>query len=45
MQNSICFVKYLIKVVCSTMEEINLLLDSIMEYGTYRLNLSTSTIK
>ena len=36
---------YLVKVVCSTMEEINLLLDSIMEYGTYRLNLSTSTIK
>jgi len=36
---------YLIKVVCSNMEEINLLLDSLMEYGTYRLNLSTSIIK
>lgn len=36
---------YLIKVVCSSMEEINKLLDDIMEYGTYRLNLSTSTIK
>ena len=36
---------YLLKVICSNMEEINLLLDSIMEYGTYRLNLSTNTIK
>lgn len=36
---------YLLKVVCSNMEEINLLLDSLMEYGTYRLNLSTTTIK
>ena len=36
---------YLIKIVCSNMDEINLLLDDIMEYGTYRLNLSTSTIK
>lgn len=36
---------YLIKVVCSTMDEINSLLDDIMEYGTYRLNLSTSIIK
>jgi len=36
---------YLLKVVCCNMEEINLLLDSLMEYGTYRLNLSTSTIK
>ncbi|MDT8715239.1 Lrp/AsnC family transcriptional regulator [Clostridium sp. 19966] len=35
---------YLLKVVCSNMDEINLLLDNIMEYGTYRLNLSTSTI-
>ena len=36
---------YLLKVICSNMDEINLLLDNIMEYGTYRLNLSTSTIK
>ena len=36
---------YLLKVICSNMEEINSLLDSIMEYGTYRLNLSTNTIK
>ena len=36
---------YLLKVVCCTMEEINLLLDHLFEYGTYRLNLSTSTIK
>ena len=36
---------YLLKVVCSNMEEINSLLDSLMEYGTYRLNLSTTTIK
>lgn len=36
---------YLVKVVCSTMDEINVLLDDVMEYGTYRLNLSTSTIK
>jgi Lrp/AsnC family transcriptional regulator, leucine-responsive regulatory protein len=36
---------YLLKVVCSNMDEINLLLDNIMEYGTYRLNLSTTTIK
>ena len=36
---------YLLKVVCSNMEEINLLLDQLLEYGTYRLNLSTSTIK
>lgn len=36
---------YLLKVICSNMEEINLLLDNIMEYGTYRLNLSTNTIK
>jgi Lrp/AsnC family leucine-responsive transcriptional regulator len=36
---------YLLKVACSNMEEINLLLDSIMEFGTYRLNLSTNTIK
>ena len=36
---------YLLKVICSNMAEINLLLDDIMEYGTYRLNLSTSTIK
>ncbi|WP_160673142.1 Lrp/AsnC family transcriptional regulator [Clostridium sp. C8-1-8] len=35
---------YLLKVVCSNMDEINLLLDNIMEFGTYRLNLSTSTI-
>jgi Lrp/AsnC family leucine-responsive transcriptional regulator len=35
---------YLLKVICSNMDEINLLLDNIMEYGTYRLNLSTSTI-
>jgi len=36
---------YLLKVICYSMDEINLLLDDIMEYGTYRLNLSTSTIK
>jgi len=36
---------YLLKVVCCNMEEINSLLDHILEYGTYRLNLSTSTIK
>lgn len=36
---------YLLKIICSNMDEINLLLDGIMEYGTYRLNLSTSTIK
>jgi Lrp/AsnC family leucine-responsive transcriptional regulator len=36
---------YLIKVICSNREEINILLDSIMQYGTYRLNLSTDTIK
>ncbi|ABR34535.1 MULTISPECIES: Lrp/AsnC family transcriptional regulator [Clostridium] len=36
---------YLLKVICSNMDEINLLLDKIMEYGTYRLSLSTSTIK
>lgn len=36
---------YLLKVVCCTMDEINSLLDNISEYGTYRLNLSTSTIK
>ena len=36
---------YLLKVVCCNMDEINLLLDSLMEYGTYRLNLSTTTIK
>lgn len=36
---------YLLKVVFSNMDEINLLLDNIMEYGTYRLNLSTTTIK
>jgi len=31
--------------ICCNMDEINLLLDDILEYGTYRLNLSTSTIK
>jgi len=36
---------YLFKVICSSIDEINLLLDKIMEYGTYRLSLSTSTIK
>lgn len=36
---------YLFKVISSNMDEINLLLDKIMEYGTYRLSLSTSTIK
>ncbi|MVX62680.1 winged helix-turn-helix transcriptional regulator [Clostridium chromiireducens] len=36
---------YLLKIICSNMDEINLLLDDIMEFGTYRLNLSTSTIK
>lgn len=36
---------YLLKVICSDMDEINTLLDSIMEFGTYRLNLSTSKIK
>lgn len=36
---------YLLKIICSNMDEINTLLDSIMEYGTYRLNLSTSNIK
>nr|WP_241393984.1 hypothetical protein [Clostridium beijerinckii] len=35
----------MLKVICSNMDEINLLLDKIMEYGTYRLSLSTSTIK
>lgn len=36
---------YLMKVICSDMNEINLLLDKVMEFGTYRLNLSTSKIK
>lgn len=36
---------YLLKVICYDMDEINALLDNIMEYGTYRLNLSTSKIK
>ena len=36
---------YLLKVVCCNMDEINLLLDNLLEYGNYRLNLSTSTIK
>ncbi|OOM75363.1 HTH-type transcriptional regulator LrpC [Clostridium puniceum] len=36
---------YLLKIECSNMDEINLLLDNIMKYGTYRLNLSTTTIK
>lgn len=36
---------YLLKVVCSDISEINLLLDKLMEFGTYRLNLSTSKIK
>ena len=36
---------YLLKVVCYNIDEINLLLDNIMEYGTYRLNLSTNAIK
>jgi Lrp/AsnC family leucine-responsive transcriptional regulator len=36
---------YLLKIICSNMDQINLLLDDIMEFGTYRLNLSTSTIK
>jgi len=36
---------YLLKIICSNMDEINLLLDDIMQFGTYRLNLSTSTIK
>lgn len=36
---------YLLKVICSNMDQINLLLDNIMEYGTYRLNLSTNGIK
>lgn len=36
---------YLLKVICSNMNQINLLLDNIMEYGTYRLNLSTNGIK
>ena len=36
---------YLLKVVCATMDEINALLDALMEFGTYRLNLSTTAIK
>lgn len=36
---------YLLKVACSNMDEINALLDGIMEFGTYRLNLSTSNLK
>jgi Lrp/AsnC family leucine-responsive transcriptional regulator len=36
---------YLLKAICCNMDVINLLLDAILEYGTYRLNLSTSTIK
>lgn len=36
---------YLLKVICFNMNEINTLLDAIMEFGTYRLSLSTSTIK
>ena len=36
---------YLVKVVCPGMMEINRLLDQLMEYGTYRLNLSTESIK
>ncbi len=36
---------YLIKVVCYNIDEINSLLDILLKYGTYRLNLSTSTIK
>lgn len=34
---------YLVKVVCPGMMEINRLLDQLMEYGTYRLNLSTES--
>ncbi|MEQ8155335.1 MAG: Lrp/AsnC ligand binding domain-containing protein [Clostridiaceae bacterium] len=36
---------YLLKIMCSDMDEINSLLDNIAEYGTYRLSLSTSSIK
>jgi len=36
---------YLLKIMCSDMDEINSLLDNIVEYGTYRLSLSTSAIK
>lgn len=36
---------YLLKIECSNMDEINSLLDNIVKYGTYRLNLSTSAIK
>lgn len=36
---------YLLKVVCCNMDVINSLLDHILEYGNYRLNLCTSTIK
>ncbi|MEQ8197219.1 MAG: Lrp/AsnC family transcriptional regulator [Clostridiaceae bacterium] len=36
---------YLLKIMCSDMDEINSLLDNIVEYGTYRLSLSTSSIK
>ena len=36
---------YLLKITCSNMDEINSFLDCITEYGTYRLNLSTSSIK
>lgn len=36
---------YVLKIICSNMDEINTLLDSLAEYGTYRLSLSTSIIK
>ena len=36
---------YILKLVCSDLEEINSVLDAISEYGTYQLNLSTSTLK
>ena len=36
---------YLLKAETSTMQEINLLLDELNAYGTYRLNLSTAQIK
>ncbi len=36
---------YLLKAETSTMQEINLLLDELNAYGTYRLNLSTEQIK
>ncbi|AGF55979.1 Lrp/AsnC family leucine-responsive transcriptional regulator [Clostridium saccharoperbutylacetonicum] len=36
---------YLLKIICLNMDEINSFLDCLTEFGTYRLNLSTASIK